>query len=92
MNNQIFIPYQRLELKNMSTEKIISIIRIAAKNYTLSDTERIIRYLGEMDGRIKTTSTDWLPVILSSLVVDIIMNKGRESSLRLDTSPLEISI
>ena len=32
MNNQ-FIPYQRLELKNMSTEKIISIIRIAAKNY-----------------------------------------------------------
>ena len=33
MNNQSFTPYQRLELKNMSTEKIISIIRVAAKNY-----------------------------------------------------------
>ena len=28
-----FIPYQRLELKSMSTEKIISIIRIATTNY-----------------------------------------------------------
>ena len=33
MNNATFIPYQRLELKSMSTEKIISIIRIAAENY-----------------------------------------------------------
>ena len=40
MNNQSFTPYQRLELKNMSTEKIISIIRIAAKNY--DDTSLIL--------------------------------------------------
>ena len=40
MNNQSFIPYQRLELKSMSTEKIISIIRIAAKNY--DDTSLIL--------------------------------------------------
>ena len=40
MNNTTFIPYQRLELKNMSTEKIISIIRIAAKNY--DDTSLIL--------------------------------------------------
>ena len=40
MNNSAFIPYQRLELKNMSTEKIISIIRIAAKNY--DDTSLIL--------------------------------------------------
>ena len=33
MNNQIFIPYQRLELKSMSTEKLLNIIRIAATNY-----------------------------------------------------------
>ncbi len=33
MNNQSFIPYQRLELKNMSTEKIISIIRVAATGF-----------------------------------------------------------
>ena len=39
MNNQ-FIPYQRLELKKMSTEKIISIIRVAAKNY--DDTSLIL--------------------------------------------------
>ena len=40
MNNASFIPYQRLELKNMSTEKIISIIRVAAKNY--DDTSLIL--------------------------------------------------
>ena len=40
MNNQSFIPYQRLELKNMSTEKIISIIRVAATNY--DDTSLIL--------------------------------------------------
>ena len=40
MNNSAFIPYQRLELKNMSTEKIISIIRVAAKNY--DDTSLIL--------------------------------------------------
>ena len=40
MNNQSFIPYQRLELKNMSTEKLLNIIRIAATNY--SDTSLII--------------------------------------------------
>ena len=33
MSNQSFIPYQRLELKSMSTEKLINIIRIAAENY-----------------------------------------------------------
>ena len=82
----VFYPTKGIKGRDQST------FRIAAKNYTLSDTERIIRYLGEMDGRIKTTSTDWLPVILSSLVVDIIMNKGRESGLRLDTLPLDISI
>lgn len=32
MNNATFIPYQRLELKNMNTEKIISIIRVSATN------------------------------------------------------------
>ena len=44
MYNASFTPYQRLELKKMSTEKIISIIRIAAKNYddtTLILTPRI---------------------------------------------------
>ena len=40
MNNTSFIPYQRLELKNMSAEKIISIIRVAAKNY--DDTSLIL--------------------------------------------------
>jgi hypothetical protein len=33
MNNTQFIPYQRLELKSMSTEKLLNIIRIAAENY-----------------------------------------------------------
>ena len=33
MNNTTFIPYQRLELQSMSTEKLINIIRIAAENY-----------------------------------------------------------
>ena len=40
MNNQSFIPYQRLELKKMSTEQIISIIRVAATNY--DDTSLIL--------------------------------------------------
>ena len=33
MNNATFIPYQRLELKSMSTEKLLNIIWIAAENY-----------------------------------------------------------
>ena len=33
MNNASFIPYQRLELKKMSTEQIISIIRVAATGF-----------------------------------------------------------
>ena len=33
MNSATFIPYQRLELKSMSTEKLLNIIRIAATNY-----------------------------------------------------------
>ena len=33
MSNTTFIPYQRLELQSMSTEKLINIIRIAAENY-----------------------------------------------------------
>ena len=33
MNNASFIHYQRLKLKHMSTEQLISIIRIAATNY-----------------------------------------------------------
>lgn len=40
MNNATFIPYQRLELKNMNTEKIISIIRVSATN--CDDTSLII--------------------------------------------------
>ena len=33
MSNTQFIPYQRLELQSMSTEKLLNIIRIAAENY-----------------------------------------------------------
>lgn len=33
MNNASFTPYQRLELMNMGTEKLLNIIRIAATNY-----------------------------------------------------------
>ena len=33
MSNQTFIPYQRLELQSMGTEKLLNIIRIAATNY-----------------------------------------------------------
>ena len=33
MSNTTFIPYQRLELKSMGTEKLLNIIRIAATNY-----------------------------------------------------------
>ena len=33
MNSATFVPYQRLELKSMSTEKLLNIIRIAATNY-----------------------------------------------------------
>ena len=40
MNNTTFIPYQRLELQSMSTEKLLNIIRIAAENYP--DTSLII--------------------------------------------------
>ena len=40
MNNQSFTPYQRLELKHMSTEQLISIIRVAATNY--DDTSLIL--------------------------------------------------
>ena len=40
MHNQSFTPYQRLELKHMSTEQLISIIRVAATNY--DDTSLIL--------------------------------------------------
>jgi hypothetical protein len=33
MSNATFIPYQRLELKSMSTGKLLNIIRITAENY-----------------------------------------------------------
>ena len=33
MSNATFVPYQRLELKSMSTGKLLNIIRIAAENY-----------------------------------------------------------
>lgn len=48
MNNQ-FIPYQRLELQSMSTEKLISIIRIAAKNY--DDTSLILTPRIDLSGQ-----------------------------------------
>ena len=48
MDNQ-FTPYQRLELKNMSTEKIISIIRIAATNY--DDTSLILTPRRDQSGQ-----------------------------------------
>ncbi len=40
MNNTAFIPYQRLELQSMGTEKLLNIIRIAAENYP--DTSHIL--------------------------------------------------
>ena len=33
MSSATFIPYQRLELQSMSTEKLLNIIRIAVENY-----------------------------------------------------------
>ena len=49
MNSATFIPYQRLELKSMSTEKLLNIIRIAAENYP--DTSLIITPRIEQSGQ-----------------------------------------
>ena len=49
MNSATFVPYQRLELKSMSAEKLLNIIRIAAGNY--SDTSLILTPRRDQNGQ-----------------------------------------
>ena len=69
-----------------------AVFRKAASAYPLPDTERIIKYLGRMDERIKNSAADWTGIIFSVLLSDIILRKGDETRIDLDSSPLEWSL
>ena len=69
-----------------------AVFRKAAQNYPPEDTERIIKYLAAMDDRIKNTSTEWMKIMVSSFLADIILRKGDEGGIDLEASPIEVSI
>ncbi len=64
-------------------------MRKAAARYPLKDTQRIIRYLSEMDSKAKNTSTEWTGIVFQSIIADIILRKGKTTGIDLDSSPLE---
>ena len=66
--------------------------RKAAKNYPLKDTERIILYLGEMDEKIKNSSSEWIRIAFSSMLTDIILRKGNVTGINLNPLSLEYSL
>ena len=82
----VFYPTKGIKARDQA------VFRKAAKNYPAEDTSRIIKYLAAMDNRIKNTSSEWMRIVVSSFLSDIIIRKGRESRMNLDSSPLEISI
>lgn len=69
-----------------------AVFRKAAQNYTLQDTKRIIKYLGRMDSAIKSSSSEWARTMYSSLIATIILSKGTETDIDLDSSSLDLTI
>ena len=69
-----------------------AVFRKASQNYPLQDTKRVIKYLGAMDAQIKNSSTEWLRLVFSSLIADIIIRKGRSTRMDISSSPLEQSL
>ena len=69
-----------------------AVFRKASQNYPLQDTKRVIKYLGAMDAQIKNSSTEWLRLVFSSLIADIIIRKGRSTRIDISSSPLEQSL
>ena len=69
-----------------------AVFRKASQNYPLQDTKRVIKYLGAMDAQIKNSSTEWLRLVFSSLIADIIIRKGRSTKMDISSSPLEQSL
>ena len=66
-----------------------STFRKAAAIYPLSDTRRIINYLTAMDDRVKNSSSEWINIIFSAIIADIILRKGKSTDINLNKSPLE---
>ena len=68
------------------------VFRKASQNFPLQDTKRIIRFLSAKDAEIKNSSTEWQRIIFSSIISDIISNKGKPTEIDLSSSPLETKL
>ena len=83
---QVFYPTKSIKAREQA------VFRKAAQNYPLADTKRIIRYLGEADGRLKTAGTEWQRIAFSAFLADIMIGKGKETGINLCSSPLDTTI
>ena len=64
--------------------------RKAMKNYSLEDCTRIIELLGSYDSIVKSTSLDMTKLLMEKLIITIVQNKGKETSLSLSRPPLPL--
>lgn len=62
--------------------------RKAMYNYALDDVKSIILYTSRMDSEIKSASTDMTKIIFENVIYNIIVNKGRETKLSVDSISL----
>lgn len=66
--------------------------RKAAMRYPLKDTRRIIGYLTKMDTEMKSAGPDWMRIMMSELIAGIMLHKGADTDLSLESFPLDGSL
>ncbi len=79
------------EVKGIKSRRDKTTIRKGGENYTIEDVDRIIAYLDREDINIRKASADQQQLTLEMLIYTIVVNKGKESELKLQSELMENS-
>ena len=91
-NAEYLSPYPSSFKEKGIRKRELPVISKAMQNYTLEDVRMIIAYLGKMDSEMKSTSSEMLPIVLSSIIYAVIRDSGKEVPDALTSSPLDMMI
>lgn len=79
------------EVKGIKSRRDKATMRKAGGNYTAEDVDRIIAYLDREDINIRKAATDQQQLTLEMLIYTIVVNKGKESGLQLQSELMDNS-
>ncbi len=87
-NAEYISPYPSSFREKGIRKRELPVMLKAMSNYTLSEVRTIITYLGRFDSELKSTPTELMMIVLTTMLHRIIIDKGQETPITIEPLPL----